>query len=156
MDDSELQSTIPPLLASCYKIIKIFGLLREHLKPVPLTMASITNECFTVRASLATMQNLDISQITSQTDQNREEGVKSIDALFIGCGMTLNVTEEYVEAFLREVQIVFADLDTPEEAEAERPAKIRELWNEIEMKELLTQLRGYRNGLTELIAYAPQ
>jgi hypothetical protein len=153
MDDSELQSTISPLLASCYKIIKGFGLLRGHLKPVPLTMASVTNECFAVRRSLATMQNLDISQITSPTDQNRLEAIESIEALFVGCGMTLNVTEEYIEALLRDVQVVFADLDTPE-AEAERPAKIMELWKEIEMKELLMQIRGYRNGLTELMAYA--
>jgi hypothetical protein len=101
------------------------------------------------------MQNLDITQITSPTDQNRVEAIEIIEALFVGCGMTLNVTEEYVEALLREVQVVFADLDTPE-AEAERPAKITKLWKEIEMKELLMQIRRYRNGLTELIAYAPQ
>ena len=71
---------------------------------------------------------------------------QSIDAIIIGCTITLSMIEEYIIEAQKTTGSSLDPQSTPG-----RIAKIRIIWNEDEIKELLQQLRAYQLNLTSLL-----
>lgn len=77
---------------------------------------------------------------------NHPRLTKVVEALLLGCSMTVSVVDEYtVELHLAVHEMIH------ENTEALFRADTRILWKEDDMMELLLQIRGYQNRLKSLL-----
>jgi uncharacterized protein YoxC len=142
MEESIIALAPPEVMRTCMAIIKTLHDVRPRLKPAPLTMTSITTECFGIHELLTQVQELDTDM--NAFKQSRPQLVHSIEGFLRGCGMTVSVIDEYTMELHKAV--VSSTL--------EEKASLRQLWKEDDMKELLSQIREYRVrfiGLLEMI-----
>lgn len=72
--------------------------------------------------------------------------VQSIEAFLLGCSMTVSVVDEYAVELYEAVKSM-----TSATADLALSQDIRCLWKEDDMKELLSQTRGYQSRLASLL-----
>jgi hypothetical protein len=111
------------------------------MKPTPLTMTSLANECLGLHDAIMQGQGrIDAAQ-TTQPQQ-----LKIVEALLLGCSMTVSVIDEYaVDLHNAVYERRFENTD------ASAKADVYPLWKEEDMKELLSQIRGYQSRLKSLL-----
>lgn len=113
-------------------------------------MTSIATECSLIHVALAQLRNFDWAGVSSCGDGRLEQLTRSTEAIILGCTLTLSVIEEY--AIEVQTYVDGAHLSPTEQMGI--MARVRLLWKEEEMRELLLQLRGYQTGLTNLLRAA--
>jgi hypothetical protein len=141
---------ITPLLSQCTKIVKILHDVGKKFKRAPLMMTSIATECSLIHVALAQLLNFDWASVAGYNDGRQEQMTRATEIIILGCTLTLSVIEEYA----MELQDY---VDGPNLSPTEQMglmARVRVLWKEDEMRELLLQLRGYQTGLTNLLRAA--
>jgi hypothetical protein len=139
MGDNPVVSAAPELLSTCMKIIEALHEVRPRLRPAPVTMTSITTECFTLHEALSQAQGLSITPVVISEGEESHQIMRRIRAFFLGCSMTISVVDEYVMELVNAIQ---------------KPATVveaKQVWREDDMKELLSQIRGYRLTLATLL-----
>jgi hypothetical protein len=147
--ESIFENSCPPLLSLCIKPMKAFALIRTHLKPVPLTLSSLVNECFALHRALVKVQRFDLHSLDVLEKVRREQVLDSLEAFFLGCDMTMAAVNERAEEFRRHALVLSA-------SNGARPPTgsnpiLQHFWKEDEMKEIVVQIREYRSGLTDLL-----
>ena len=147
MEVTGVAMAVPPLLAGCTKIIKFLHGVRNQYKNTPLTMASIATECFAIHESLAQLPYLDLSNLDSLGVPRSQQIMGSIEAFLLGCNMTLSVIDEYTMELEEQLGAPLAESSR----DMGTLSRLRLVWKENEMKELLQQLRGYQTGLTNIL-----
>jgi hypothetical protein len=109
-------------------------------------MTSVTTECFGLHEALARMQQLDSLRIQTMHASAFQQISRSVSAFFYGCGMTLSVIDEYAME-LNDALL----MDRPGDATHEKTSDLLKLWKRNDMQELLSQVREYRNRLSDLL-----
>lgn len=146
MEDGLIVSAAPLLLSTCMKIIRTLHDVRPRLRPAPLTITSITIECFGLHEALAQVQELDLATLEAAKDGQSEQIVQSITAFFLGCTTTISVVDEYST----DLHDALGPVD-PGVRTSTQELQFRQLWKEDDMKELLSQIKEYRSKLTNLL-----
>jgi hypothetical protein len=141
---------ISPLLSTCTKIVKILQDVGKKFKRAPLMMTSIATECSLIHVALGQLRDFDWPSMESYDDGRLEVMIRSTEAIVLGCTLTLSVIEEY--AIELQDYVEGAPLSPTEQMGI--MTRVRVLWKEDEMRELLLQLRGYQTGLTNLLRAA--
>jgi hypothetical protein len=141
---------ITPLLTTCTKIVTILHNVGKKFKRAPLMMTSIATECSLIHVALAQLRSFDWSSVSAYADGRQEQMTRVTESIILGCTLTLSVIEEY--AIELQDYVDGSPLSPTEQMGI--MARVRVLWKEEEMRELLLQLRGYQTGLTNLIRAA--
>jgi hypothetical protein len=141
MAENAIVSAPPSLLDTCLKIVKTLHGVQQWMKPAPLTMTSLANECLGLHEMLIHGRDrMDAAQ------NHQSQLVKTMEGFLLGCSMTVSVIGEYAME-LHEAVTLFVSTITDTALKAD----IRLLWKEEDMKELLSQTRGYQNRLLRLL-----
>jgi hypothetical protein len=142
--------SIAPLITTCTKIVKILRDVGKKFKRAPLMMTSIATECSLIHVALDQLRTFDWSSLAAQGDGRLEHMTRLTETIILGCTLTLSVIEEYASELQEYVE--GSKLSPTEQMGI--MARVRVLWKEDEMRELLLQLRGYQTGLTNLLRAA--
>jgi hypothetical protein len=142
--------SIAPLITTCTKIVKILRDVGKKFKRAPLMMTSIATECSLIHVALDQLRTFDWTSLAAQGDGRLELMTRSSETIILGCTLTLSVIEEYATELQEYVE--GSKLSPTEQMGI--MARVRVLWKEDEMRELLLQLRGYQTGLTNLLRAA--
>jgi hypothetical protein len=113
-------------------------------------MTSIATECSLIHVALDQLRTFDWSSLAAQGDNRLEQMTRLTETIILGCTLTLSVIEEYASELQEYVE--GSKLSPTEQMGI--MARVRVLWKEDEMRELLLQLRGYQTGLTNLLRAA--
>jgi hypothetical protein len=143
---------ITPLLATCTKIVTILHNVGKKFKRAPLMMTSIATECSLIHVALAQLRSFDWAAVSTHADGRQEQLTRATESIILGCTLTLSVIEEYAI----ELQDYVDGTPISPTEQMGIMARVRVLWKEDEMRELLLQLRGYQTGLTSLIRAAQE
>jgi hypothetical protein len=143
---------IAPLLSQCTKIVTILHNVGKKFKRAPLMMTSIATECSLIHVALAQLRNFDWGTVSGYEDGRQEQMTRATETIILGCTLTLSVIEEY--AIELQDYVDGSPLSPTEQMGI--MARVRVLWKEDEMRELLLQMRGYQTGLTSLIRAAQE
>lgn len=141
---------ITPLLSQCEKIVRILHNVGRKFKRAPLMMTSIATECSLILVALAQLRTFDWTSVAAHSDGQQEQMTRATESIILGCTLTLSVIEEY--AIELQDYVEGPNLSPTEQMGI--MARVRVLWKEDEMRELLLQLRGYQSGLTDLLRAA--
>lgn len=141
---------ITPLLSTCTKIVSILHNVSKKFKRAPLMMTSVATECNLIHVALAQLRSFDWAAIAAHANGPQEQLTRATESIILGCTLTLSVIEEYAV----ELQEYVEGAPTSPTEQMGIMARVRVLWKEDEMRELLLQLRGYQTGLTGLIRAA--
>jgi hypothetical protein len=142
--------SIAPLINTCTKIVRILRDVGKKFKRAPLMMTSIATECSLIHVALDQLRTFDWSSLAAQGDNRLEQMTRLTETIILGCTLTLSVIEEYASELQEYVE--GSKLSPTEQMGI--MARVRVLWKEDEMRELLLQLRGYQTGLTNLLRAA--
>jgi hypothetical protein len=142
--------SIAPLIATCSKIIKILRDVGKKFKRAPLIMTSIATECSLINSALEQLKDFDWNSLENEEDDRVEQITRSTEMVILGCTLALSVIEEYSS----ELQDYIEGSKLSPTEQMGIMARVRVLWKEDEMRELLLQLRGYQTTLTALIRAA--
>jgi hypothetical protein len=143
---------ITPLLSQCTKIVTILHNVGKKFNRAPLMMTSIATECNLIHVALAQLRNFDWESVSTHGDGRQEQMTRATESIILGCTLTLSVIEDYSVELQEYVD--GSPLSPTEQMGI--MARVRILWKEDEMRELLLQLRGYQTGLTSLIRAAQE
>ena len=141
---------ITPLLSTCTQIVSILHNVGKKFKRAPLMMTSVATECNLIHAALTQLRSFDWAEITANAQGSQEQLTRATESIILGCTLTLSVIEEYAV----ELQDYVEGAPISPTEQMGIMARVRVLWKEDEMRELLLQLRGYQTGLTGLIRAA--
>lgn len=144
---------ITPLLTTCSSIVKILHSVGKKFKnSAPSTIKSIATECNFLHVALAQLLSFDWDDLASYGGGRQEQITRATESIILGCTLALSVIEEYAI----EVQDFGEALSLDPADHVGNIARIKGIWKEEETKELLLQLRGYQNGLTDLLRAAQE
>ncbi|TID18450.1 hypothetical protein E2P81_ATG06372 [Venturia nashicola] len=150
MDCAGAAFSITPLLIACSKISTVLLNVGRKFKKAPLLMTSIGTECNLIHVALSQVRSFDWGSLAGYPDGRLEQMTRATESVILGCQLTLSVIEEY--AIELQDYVEGSPLSPTEQMGI--MARVRVLWKEEEMRELLLQLRGYQSGLTGLIRAA--
>ena len=132
------------LLDTCLKIVRTLHDVRPWLRPAPLTMTSITNECLALRDLL--WQTLSLDRSIDGLLDDGPHSLRTVEALILGCSMTVSVIDEYAMELYAPIEVGTLKSTSP------APTSYVQLWwKEDDMAELLSQIRDYRARLGDLL-----
>lgn len=143
MDPLSAASSIASVMIGCAKVVKVAHDIRGKYKGASVTIASIATECATVRTGLSQLQ-----KVATKTNDFDEDTADTFETVILGCTLTMSVLNDYVAELTESMGEVNAEVGI---AQPSRMAKMKLLWNESEMKELLHQLRGHQSSITMLL-----
>ncbi|MCJ1402608.1 hypothetical protein MMC11_005828 [Xylographa trunciseda] len=142
MDPLSMTVAISSLVMTCASIVKAAQDVRGRYKAATLTISSIAAECVAVSTALSLLQNLSISGNGSVD----ADVVNTLETVVIGCTLTISVLHEYILELITDNNVLKSA-----DAKSKWRTKVKFLWNEVEMKELLLQLRGHQSSITLLL-----
>ncbi|MCJ1284978.1 hypothetical protein MMC26_004315 [Xylographa opegraphella] len=141
MDPLSMTVAITSLVMKCASIVKAAQDVRGRYKAATLTISSIATECVTVSTALSHLQNLAINDGSVDADV-----VNTLETVVIGCTLTISVLEEYILELITDKKV-----SNSADITSKWTTKVKFLWNEVEMRELLQQLRGHQASITLLL-----
>ncbi|MCJ1393744.1 hypothetical protein MMC18_006620 [Xylographa bjoerkii] len=133
---------IASLVMKCASIVKAAQDVRGRYKAATLTISSMATECVTVSTALSHLQNLAINDNGSVD----VDVVNTLETVVIGCTLTISVLDEYILELTTDKSVLKSA-----DSSSKWTTKVKVLWNEAEMRELLQQLRGYQSSITLLL-----
>ena len=147
MDPLAITSAIAALVANSAKLSKNCNDYWNKYKVSSITLTAIATECSTISISLSQIHALfdrDPDRTTSKLS-NTPHLISVFDNALKACGIVLSVIDDEIEKLSR---------SAGKEAVAKFPriARIKYVWNEAKMKELLSQARAQQNALQMLLA----
>jgi hypothetical protein len=139
MDPLTITSTVISISARCISTAKAVYSLREKYKEAQMTITAIYSETTVISASLGHIQGLTTKdpEALRSNFQSRPELEQTFDQALTGCVLVYSILDD-------EVQKLHHAADTA-------PGRVRYMWKEETMKELLQQIRGQQTALTLLI-----
>ncbi|KAF2669340.1 hypothetical protein BT63DRAFT_258973 [Microthyrium microscopicum] len=146
MDPITITTTVVKLTASCLSTAKALNTLRNQFNDAPMTIVSICSETTVIAASLSQIQSLVLTRDNiSSILRQRPEFASALDTALVGCMVLFSCLDEEVRRLSRSTSpaaraITFGFRD-----------KVRALWNNDRLKELLDALRGQQTSITLLI-----
>ncbi len=145
MDPITIATTVGGLIGTCVKVTKYASSLLSSYKDAPLAISTIASETYVLSAALSQVENVAIHSPASL--ESRLKGQKNFTTAFdmalSGCSLVLSVLEKDLLALTggKEPGSVVGKLE-----------RVRVMWNQERLKELLGQVRGQQIGLNLLIS----
>ncbi len=143
---SDLALIVPSLSAGFVKVTRGIDQFRREVANVPLMMVSIAEQCSTICSAIARLQSLHLRDATVFEAQ-RHRLIHILESIMIGCKGTLSLIEEYMTDPWASKEV---SLDGSSEL-SKPTATAVPIWEGEEIRELLSQLRGYQNSLSKLL-----
>ncbi|KAH7112167.1 hypothetical protein B0J11DRAFT_542786 [Dendryphion nanum] len=144
MDPLTITSTVIALSARCVRSARGLYELRAKYKDASMTITAIYTESNVIATSLACIQGLCTTNPDAlrSTLQTRPEITETFDQALTGCILVYSVLEDEVHRLYSGIhQVGFGGT----------MGRLRLLWKEEAMQEVLTQIRGQQTALSLLI-----
>jgi hypothetical protein len=143
MDPFSITAGIVGITAACLSTAKSLNSLRSKCREGSATITAICSEATVISASLSHIQALMIDRPTVVTArfQQRPELMATFDTALIGCMVMFSALDE-------EIKRIAAHMT--DDTELSWKGKVRFVWREDTMKELLSQMRGQQTAITLL------
>ena len=145
MDPLSITSSVVGLTAICVQTAKALNDIKGKFQNAGLTIAAICTETTIVSASLARIQSSVLGNPDGLSEKlgARPDLEATLDHALIGCYVVFDVLQTEVQKLTESAQSSAVDLSFR--------AKLRYLWNESTMQDILTQIRGLQTALTLLL-----
>jgi len=127
-------------LGGCAKVVKTLYDVRKRYKAAPAMLTTIATECSTFRLALSRLQTL-------SKGEEREDVLDSIGIAVLTCEMTLSALEEHALELSESVD----SLDAENLDRLGAVDRVKIVWKESEMKDLLQQLQRHQSNLAFLL-----
>jgi hypothetical protein len=139
MDPLTLASGITSLIGTATKLINSFNSIRSKYSIAEHVLPAIVAECRLVKLGLTKMQRL--LDANNLRFRENEDVLGVLEYSLAGCSsLLLALSDELHDIGIAE--------ENAGQSNITRKTKFKAIWNEISMKELLTQLRAQHSGLT--------
>ncbi|RFU76899.1 ankyrin repeat [Trichoderma arundinaceum] len=144
MDPVAIIGAASSLVVSLAKASKSLSDIRKGFHEAPMTLASMITECKTISAALTHLQNLTLGNpvALSPSIMSPETITESFDNALTGCMLILSALEAQLERFSQN--------EKPEDIRFMQ--RVRLLWNEDTMSQLLENLRGQHAAINTLVS----
>lgn len=145
MDPLSVTASVVSLTAICVQTAKALNDLRGKLQSADLTIAAICTEATIISASLSRIQSSMLGSPDGLSDKlsARPDLEATLDQALTGCCVVFDVLQAEIRKLTESAQSVSSDLGLK--------ARLRFLWSESTMQDILTQLRGLQTALTLLL-----
>jgi Fungal N-terminal domain of STAND proteins len=144
MDPLSITAGVASLVGTCVKTVRSLKAAVDTYKLASLTISAITSECSVISATLSQIQDLFLqnpdtlaSKLGSQSQLHA-----AFETTLTGCSVTLAALDDELQK-LTEGQGATG--------ESSRRARLKYVWNENTMKELLQHLHGHHGGINLLL-----
>jgi hypothetical protein len=143
MEVAGLALAIPPVLGAFLKIVKSIDDIRAKFKTIPSTMEAIAALCGTVHIDMAHLKSQQFREAILSVPEMTETTMENVEVILLGCKGVLCQIEAYT------VQFALAAEQGPvgRKTGLDILQLTRLVWKEPEIKELLLQLRDYKDGI---------
>jgi hypothetical protein len=144
MDPLTITATVITLSATCVKSSRQLYDLKEKYKDASMTITAIYSESNVISSSLAHIQGLCTRnpEVLQSTLRHRPELERTFDQALTGCVLVYSVLDD-------EVQRLYAAI--ARDGMAGAIGRMKMIWREETMKDVLTQIRGQQTALSLLI-----
>lgn len=146
MDPLSISASVAGLTASCVQTAKTLRDLKDKFDNANLTISAICTETTLISASMSHIQScmLQSPDAVSAKLQSQPSLESTLDQALTGCYVVFDNLESEVSKLTEsEVQ--------QNAVELKFTSKLRYMWSESTMKELLAQMRGLQTALTLVI-----
>ncbi len=140
MDPLSIVASASALVFASVKVVKGLSDIRERYKAAAAMIASISSECMILHIALSQIQKLALigsffDRLSSQLDLE-----DSLELALLSCTQTFSALEEEIR-----------ELSPKGEQRDDHFLRLKYLWNEETMREILMQLRSQQNALSVLL-----
>ena len=144
MDPLSISAAVAGIISSCLTTATTLNRLRSSYLNASLTIGSICSEMTVISASLAQIQNyiLTNTSAVSEQFQTHLDLKLTFDIALTGCMVTFSCLEEEANSLVEKAT---------EGREFNWADKVKVVWKEDNMKELLQQLRGQQTAISVLL-----
>ena len=145
MDPFFITSSVVGLTATCVQTAKALHDIRNKFQTANLTISAICTETTVISASLSQLQSsmLINTEGLSKKLKERPEFEATLDNALTGCYVVFDVLQAEIRKYTEISHFGSSDIGFR--------AKIRYVWNESTMQEILTQMRGLQTALSLLL-----
>lgn len=146
MDPLSISASVAGLTASCVQTAKALHDLKDKFDNANLTISAICTETTLISASMSRIQSHLLRDPESVSDKlHSQPSLEStLDQALTGCYLVFDVLQSEVSK-LTESALLDPSVDL------RFTAKVRYMWSENTMKDILTQMRGLQTALTLLL-----
>jgi hypothetical protein len=143
MEVASLALAIPPILAGFLKIVKGIDDIQVKYKTLPSSMDAIAALCGTVHIAMAHLKSQQFREAVLSVPEMTEPTMEHVEVILLGCKGVLCQIEAYT------VQFAMAAEQGPvgQRSGLDIFQLTRLVWKEPEIKDLLLQLRDYKDGI---------
>ena len=142
MEYAGLALAIPPILAGFMKIVKSIDDIRTKYKTIPSSMDAIAAYCGMVHVSILHLKSQQFQEALLSVPETTAQTMEHVEVLLLGCQAVLCQIEAHTLQFAKAAEEV---------SMRQRPLNILQLtklvWKEPDVKDLLAQLRDYKDGI---------
>ncbi|KAI0151621.1 hypothetical protein GGR57DRAFT_503888 [Xylariaceae sp. FL1272] len=144
MDPLSITSTVIGLTATCLQTAKALNDVKDKYQNAQLTISAIVTEATIISASLSRIQTLILGNTAGVAEKlQRQDLETTLDAALTGCYVVFDVLEIEVRKL--------TEASVSQEHGLSVMAKIRFVWSETAMQDILRQIRGLQVALTLLL-----
>lgn len=145
MDPLSITASVVGLTATCLRAMKAMNDLKGKFQNANLTITAICTETLIISTSLSQIQSsmLGSPDELSSKLSTRPDLKATLDHALIGCYVVFDVLHAEIKKLTASTQSSLLDLSLR--------AKLRYLWNEKMMQDILQQIRGLQTALTLLL-----
>lgn len=143
MDPLSISASVAGLTASCLQTAKALRDLKDKFDNANLTISAICTETTLISASMSQIQSCILKDPDAVSDklQSHSSLESTLDQALTGCYVVFDVLESEIVR-LTESEVLQTSVDL------KFTAKLRYMWSESTMKELLGQMRGLQTALS--------
>lgn len=141
MDPLSITASVVGLTATCFQAAKALNGLKSRFQSASLTVAAICTEAAIISASLSQIQSsmLGSPDGLSEKLRARPDLEATLDSVLTGCYVVFNVLETEIQKLTESAQ--------PNPSDLGFRAKLRYVWSESTMQDILSQIRGLQTAL---------
>jgi hypothetical protein len=140
MDPLSIAASASTLVFACVKVVKGLCDLRERYKIAGTMVASISSECMVLHIALSKIQKLALIPSFFDRLESQPGLTDSFKLVLLSCTQTLSTLEEELRG-----------LSPNEERTDDHFLRLKYLWNEETMREILLLLRNQQNTISNLL-----
>lgn len=140
MDPLSAVASAASLAFACVNAARALHSLRRRYKIADTMITSITSECTAIHAALTQLQRLALSDSFFQQLESQPELGDSLDLSLLSCMQTFSALDAEIQ-----------EITQGSDETSDRFFRLKYLWNEDTMKEILQQLRCQQNTINLLL-----
>jgi hypothetical protein len=147
MDPLSIATGVASLVLSTTKVVKQCNDFRSKYKIASITLPAIATECHTICIALSQIEALfDRDPNGTSARLNSKAHLRLVfENALTGCAIVVSIIDDEVEKLMKSAQ---DDVS----GQPSRMARVKYVWNEDTMKELLQQARGQQTAIQTLLA----